>query len=154
MAFKVGDKVKYNSGDWVFFGSISAVIENSISPCYRLTVERMIKMNCKFSITQFEFELTLENGIEPDVKQIHEVASKEEVIKVIEQENENPPRQVKVGAWERNLTLFQKGERSNAIYTWMNRNRRMFKSNKLPKEKLDILKSINFPFESSKKRNK
>lgn len=57
MKYQVGTKVKYNSGDWLFYGTITAVIENSITPCYRLVVDRMVKKNCKFSITQFEFEL-------------------------------------------------------------------------------------------------
>ena len=57
MKYKIGDKVKYDGGDWWFYGTISAVFEHSICPCYRLNVERMEKKSCKFSITQFEFEL-------------------------------------------------------------------------------------------------
>jgi len=57
MKYNVGNKVRYDSGDWQFYGTVSAVFENSISPCYRLSVERMVKKACKFSITQFEFEL-------------------------------------------------------------------------------------------------
>jgi len=66
MKFKVGDKIKYDSGEWRFFGTVSAIIENSISPCYRLNVDRMEKRNCKFSITQFEFELEANNETESE----------------------------------------------------------------------------------------
>ena len=59
MKYKVGSKVKYDGGDWWFYGTITAVFEHSISPCYRVSVERMEKKSCKFSITQFEFELEL-----------------------------------------------------------------------------------------------
>ena len=57
MKYKIGDKVRYDGGDWWFYGTVSAVFEHSICPCYRLSVERMEKKSCKFSITQFEFEL-------------------------------------------------------------------------------------------------
>jgi len=115
-------------------------------------------MNCKFSITQFEFELSSENEIENDnldyLQQINHHKSEDVSSNVVEQVDENKENKVKVRAWERNLALFQKGERSNTIYTWINRNRHLYKSNKIPKEKLDILMSINFPFESKRKRGK
>ena len=57
MKYKIGDKVKYDGGDWWLYGTVSAVFDHSICPCYRLNVERMEKKSCKFSITQFEFEL-------------------------------------------------------------------------------------------------
>jgi hypothetical protein len=57
MKFKVGDKVKYGSGDLKFYGTVSAVVENSISPCYRLSIERMENNNYRLSMTQFEFEI-------------------------------------------------------------------------------------------------
>ena len=57
MKYQVGDKVRYGSGEWFFYGTVTAVIENSINPCYRLSIDRMVKKNCRFSITQFEFEL-------------------------------------------------------------------------------------------------
>ena len=57
MKYKTGDKVRYDSGDWLFNGVVTAIIENPICPSYRLSVDRMMKKNCKFSITQFEFEL-------------------------------------------------------------------------------------------------
>ena len=57
MKFKVGDKVRHDGGDWWLYGRVSAIFEHDISPCYRLNIERMEKKSCKFSVTQFEFEL-------------------------------------------------------------------------------------------------
>ena len=57
MKYKVGDKVRYDGGDWWLYGTVSAVFEHSICPFYRINVERMEKKSCKFSITQFEFDL-------------------------------------------------------------------------------------------------
>jgi len=57
MKYQIGDHVKYDSGDWWFFGTITAVIDNAINPCYRLMVDSMVKKNCRFSITPYEFEL-------------------------------------------------------------------------------------------------
>ena len=67
MKFKVGDKVQYDSGDWLFHGTVAAVIDNSICPCYRLIVDHMEKKNCRFSITQFEFELEADNEGDNDL---------------------------------------------------------------------------------------
>ena len=57
MKFKIGDKVKYDGGEWLFYGSVNAIFDHSISPCYRINVDKIIKKSCKFSITQFEFEI-------------------------------------------------------------------------------------------------
>jgi hypothetical protein len=64
MKFKIGDKVKYDGGDWWFYGTVTAIFEHSMSPCYRLSIDRMEKKNCKFAITQFEFELEADNDAE------------------------------------------------------------------------------------------
>ena len=66
MKYQVGKKVKYDSGDWLFYGTITAVIENAICRIYRLDVGQMEKKDCDFSITQFEFELEAENETETE----------------------------------------------------------------------------------------
>ena len=68
MRFRIGDKVKYDGGDWLFYGTVNAIFEHSISPCYRINVDRMEKKSCKLAIAQFEFELEAvvddDNGVE------------------------------------------------------------------------------------------
>ena len=175
MKYQVGDQVKYDSGDWWFYGTVSAIIENSISPCYRLNVERMEKKNCKFSITQFEFELEADQNVESDkekrkwedsendyLKKYHEVLNQEDLSKVIEPEaepeitetpqtpDEVAPKRKRGEAWDMNLEAYRKGEKSNAIFTWASQNRREYKSGKMKEDRYAKLLEINFPFEAKK----
>ena len=41
MKFKIGDKVKYDGGEWLFYGSVNAIFDHSISPCYRINGFRL-----------------------------------------------------------------------------------------------------------------
>ena len=179
MKYKIGDKVRYDGGDWWFYGTVSAAFEHSICPCYRLDVDRMEKKSCKFSITQFEFELEpceveIDSGND---KRKKELVSDQKLIPIPElapekkkrqkrepkQESETgdvalekiqkkEPRMRKISdTWERNLESYRKGERSNAIYTWMTHNRKLYKTGKLAENKFDKLMEINFPFEIVKK---
>ena len=230
MKYKVGDKVRYDGGDWWFYGTVSAVFEHSICPCYRLNVNRMEKKNCKFSITQFEFELETYNEVvetgkekrkwddseieslkksygvlgiddlskmlkrspqsiedkwlqinpvqeteqapetQPEKKKrgrrkkIQEAEPTQETDLIQESElaqdaeteevttSQKPKRTRKRDAWQLNFEMFQNGEKSNAISTWIAQNRREYKTGKLKEERLDKLLGINFPFEVVRKR--
>jgi hypothetical protein len=198
MKYKIGDKVRYDGGDWWFYGTVSAVFEHSICPCYRLSVERMEKKNCKFSITQFEFELEaseVESGIdkrewenseieilknyygvlnnddlskmlkrspqeleeqrrmmhqEPEPKKVqkHELPQEmvPETVGLTQKQEKKPFIRKTTDAWDNNLEMYRKGEKSNAVSTWSTYNRKQFKTGVLSEEKLEKLKAINFPF--------
>ena len=98
MKYQVGEKVKYDSGDWWFYGTVSAVIENAICPCYRMNVERMEKKNCKFSITQFEFELEAYSDLDVSIENGNWDKSENEYIKKLAyaQNNDNLPQVIPV----------------------------------------------------------
>jgi hypothetical protein len=65
---------------------------------------------------------------------------------------EEAPKQVLMDSWYQNYELFRKGERNNAIFVWISKNRRLYKAGTLNDEHYKMLKQINFPFESQKKK--
>jgi hypothetical protein len=175
MKYKIGDQVKYDGGDWWFYGTVSAVFEHSICPCYRLNVERMEKKSCKFSITQFEFELDADDveigknkrkkeenwqqikpepeqkvvlKLEPVLKQRQKKKQKSEPEEPVKEESlQKPSKRNRGDAWEKNFEMFCKGEKNNTIYSWITYNRKQQKTGKLASDKLEKLKKANFPFE-------
>jgi hypothetical protein len=157
----------------------------------------MEKKNCKFSITQFEFELEADNDVASDpnkrkwenfeneyLKKIHEVPTNEDLHKRTkpvptqethttpepekkqrrkrEQKSESVetseipkveiPTRKRSEAWDRDFELYQKGEKSNALNTWIYQNRNQFKTGKLTAERHEKLMQINFPFEVVRKK--
>ena len=178
MKYQVGEKVKYDSDDWRFFGTITAVIENAICPCYRVHVERMEKKNCNFSITQFEFELAsdemnssqeksswkkyedeflkknnklqfAENKSNAFVQEPSEL--NQDVSGALQEPNDEMPSRKKYGSWQTNFELYCSGHKSKTINTWMYQNRRQYQSGTLKTDQLEQLKKANFPFEVTKK---
>ena len=173
MKYKIGEKVRYDGGDWWFYGTVSAVFEHSLSPCYRLDIERMVKKSCRFSITQFEFDLEPEQAtafvdgfMEASVLPSELETVKRRRRKKAKQESKSEKEEVsqKLGkealkpkiseAWLRNLELYQKGERNASIYNWMSIIRKLYQSGELPDDKKEKLSEIGFPFVADRKRRR
>ena len=182
MKFKIGDKVKYDGGEWLFYGSINAIFDHSISPCYRINVDKIIKKNCKLSITQFEFEIEAddetvqaaplratakESAVETTEIQENAVAAVVPVKKKIGRprkiqepntakvETTEPKQKTKWGeTWYINFENFKNGVNNNVISAWAALNRKEYKSGKLKEKKLDLLIDANFPFEIVSKKKK
>ena len=170
MKYKVDDKVRYDGGDWWFYGTVSAVFEHSISPCYRLNVERMEKKSCRFSITQFEFELEpwgnavasgkderkREKVVESTPPQKERVIRKRKTTDAKNIESAPPQKEGVIrkrkttDAWDKNLESYRKEEKSNVLRAWVAKNRKDYKTGILSAEKFEKLKEINFPFEIDK----
>ena len=173
MKYKVGDKLRYDGGDWWFYGTVSAVFEHSVCPCYRLMVERMEKKNCKLSITQFEFELEADNAVDsemtekrqmimqlpepekektekkkPEKEQKPELKQETEAekLELIQKQEKKPQMRKTSDAWDRNLEMYRNGKINAGIHVWKSKNRKDYKAGVLSTDKLEKLKEINFPF--------
>lgn len=164
MKYKIGDQVKYDSGEWRFYGTISAAIENSISPCYRIVVERMEKLNCGFSSMQFEFELeahSRQTDSSRNTVDENENTEPAAIKNPITESENSAPIQIVAAAdspseisntWLRNMDAYVRGENNRIIRAWARDNTINYRIGKLKKEKLDKLMAINFPFDAIKSK--
>jgi len=106
MKYKIGDKVKYDGGEWWLYGTVSAVFEHSICPFYRVDVSRMEKKSCKFSITQLEYELEAEPGdVLADKTVKDEITTSEETLVKNETRKRGPKAKVKQPASETTVEI-------------------------------------------------
>ena len=161
MKFRVGDKVKFDSSDWRFYGTVSAVFENTICPCYRVNVQRMEMKHCRLSITQFEFELEATNdetesdGYErkrEDTEKRHLIHHEPEKDKLITIQTKEAVKRKISEIWERNLEQYIKGRRNYAIYNWITNNRKQHQAGTLSTEKYEKFKGIHFQFGGAGKK--
>jgi hypothetical protein len=167
--YKVGDKVKYSSGGWWFYGTVKAVIENAIGLSYRIIVDRMENRNCNLSMTQFDFEISPDDGSDKTNKTSEKVVSKrgrktknevrkeekEEAVAVKPKKGvaKKSKKKITRGKWEDNFEKFKRGETSSALYNWVAQNRTRYATGELDEDKIKKLMEINFSFESNRKKN-
>jgi predicted transglutaminase-like cysteine proteinase len=90
---------------------------------------------------------------EPEKKQRKKRKQKSESVETSETPMIEIPTRKRGEAWDRDFELYQKGEKSNALNTWIYQNRNQFKTGKLTDERREKLMQINFPFETSRKKD-
>jgi len=75
-----------------------------------------------------------------------------ENVETTQKSQKESPKRKRGEAWDINLDMYRKGEKSNVISTWIALNKREYKTGKLSEKKLEKLMEIDFPFETSKKK--
>ena len=137
MKYEIGDKLRYDGGDWWFYGTVSAVFEHSICPCYRLSVERMEKKSCKFSITQFEFDLEADQMIEEKQQTITREPKPETDGFPFDAEKN------KVDDWDKHLEEWKKGDKKSIpVQQWRQKSIGQFVEGKLSADRIAKLREV------------